>query len=112
MREVGGAVERIDVPAKLAVEAFAGSLFAVDAVFGERRAEALADKSFAGAVGFGDEVDVAFVLGAHAAMIEVAQQSAGLARDGFRGGKKFGHARVPRHRRAGRCGADRARHLR
>ena len=59
-----------------------------------------ADKSFAGAVGFGDEVDVAFVLGAHAAMIEVAQQRAGLARDGFGGGKKLGHARVPRRRRA------------
>ena len=41
VREVGGAVERVDVPAELAVEAFAGSLFAVDAVVGKRRAEAL-----------------------------------------------------------------------
>ena len=88
MGEVGGAVERIDVPAELAVEALAGSLFAVDAVLGKGRAQPAADESFAGAVGFGDQVDVALVLGAHATVVEVAQQGSGLAGDGFCGGEK------------------------
>lgn len=40
MREIRGSIERIDIPAKLALDALAYTLFAVDAVLGEGRREA------------------------------------------------------------------------
>jgi hypothetical protein len=83
VREIRRAVERIDVPAELGVEIGAGSLFAVDAVRGKGGGEARDDELFAGAVGFGDEVNVALVLGADASMVEGAEKLAGLARDGL-----------------------------
>jgi hypothetical protein len=80
--EVGGAVERIDVPAVGLVESRAGALFAVDAVLGEGGGEAVEDELFAGAVGLGNEIDIGFVFGSHAACVEVAEQCAGFEGDG------------------------------
>ena len=85
MGEVCGAVERVDVPAVFVVDAVAGALFAVDAVLGKLRVEALDYEALAGAIGFGDEVDFALVLGGYGAVVEIAHQSAGFERDG-RGG--------------------------
>ena len=67
------------------VEAFAGSLFAVDAVVGKGLAETRADQLLDGAVGHGDQVDVALVLGFDALGQKFAQARAGLAGD--RGGR-------------------------
>ncbi len=50
---------------------------------GEGGLEALDDEGFAGAVGFGDEIDVALVLGGDALFVEAAEQGSGLAGDAF-----------------------------
>ncbi len=81
MGEVGGAVERIDIPAKLPLHAFASSLFAVDAVVGPCLADTRADEFLNGAVGHGDEVDIALVLRFHAGGQKFAQASTSLTRD-------------------------------
>ena len=79
MGEVGGAVERIDVPAVLALHLVAGSLFAVDAVGGKGRLQLLANQLLAGAVGLGDEIDVALVLGGYTLFVKLPEQSTGLS---------------------------------
>ncbi len=80
--EVGGSVERIDVPAKLAGHALAGSLFTVDAVLGEGFGQARADEFFDGAVGHGDQIDVAFILGFDALGKELAEARARFTGNG------------------------------
>jgi hypothetical protein len=90
--EVGGAVEGIDVPAELGVEAVAGAFFAEDTVLGKDFAEARADELLAGAIGDGDEVGVALVLGLDALREELGEARAGFAGDesGLRGPGKLG----------------------
>jgi hypothetical protein len=64
VREVGGAIERVDVPAKFrSGSAFMpGSLFGGDGMIGEVLGETLDDKAFGALVRLGDEIDfVAFV---------------------------------------------------
>src|SRR6185312_7754343 len=81
MGEVRGAVQRIDVPAVLGLEAVARAFFAEDAVAGKASADALDDQLFGGAVGFSDEVNVALVFGNNAALEEAAQQGSGFECD-------------------------------
>ena len=83
MCKVGRAVQRVDVPAVFVLEAGSGTFFAEDAVIGERGAEAIDDQGLAGAVGFGNEIDVALVLGCHALTIKLAEQGPGFTRDVF-----------------------------
>jgi len=80
--EVGGAVERVDVPAVFSLHAVASSFFAIDAVIGKCFGEALANQLFGGAVGDGDQVDVAFVLGDYALREKFAQAGACFASNG------------------------------
>ncbi len=57
------------------------AFFADDAVGGEVGLQALDDQFFAGAVGLGDEVELAFEFVADAAFEIVSQQRAGFAGD-------------------------------
>ncbi len=66
MGEVGGSIQRIDIPAELLLHAFARSLFAVDAVVGPDFADAGSDQFLHRPVGDRHQVDIAFVLGGHA----------------------------------------------
>ena len=79
--EVGGSVQRVHVPAELALHPFARALFAVDSVLGEGLAQAVADEFFHRAVGYGHQVHVALVLGLHALSEVLAQTRARLARN-------------------------------
>ena len=81
MRKVGRPVERIDVPAELAFHALPRSLFAVDAVLGKDLGEPSANQLLHGAVGNGDEVHIALVLGLDALCKELAQTRARLPRN-------------------------------
>ena len=85
--EVGGAVERVDVPAVFGVEALAGTFFAEDAVGREDLGEAGADEGFAGAVCDCDQIGVALVLGFNTLGVKIAEDGSGFAGDqpGFRG---------------------------
>ena len=73
VRKVGRAVERIDVPAELALHSLARAFFAVDAVIRKNLAETGADELFHGPVGNRDQVDVALVLGFHSLGQKFAQ---------------------------------------
>ncbi len=97
--EVGGAVQRVDVPAELAFHPLPRSLFAVDAVLGKRFTEPRANEPFHGAVGHGDQVHVALVLGLHALGKKLPQARTGLARNGRSLGNPGGRS----IRRAQRC---------
>ena len=59
--EIGGAVERIDVPAKFGVAFVAGAFFGGDGVVGEIFGEPLDDGPLGALVGLGDQVGFAFV---------------------------------------------------
>ncbi len=76
--EIGGAVERIDIPPVSALQAGAGSLFAIDAVIGKLLTEPADDEFFRCPVGFGHQVYVAFIFRGHAAIEVAAKQFAGL----------------------------------
>jgi len=83
--EVGGAVEGVDIPAEFAGIIAQAAFFAEDGVGGEVVAEALDDELFAGAVGLGDEIVIAFQVERNAAFEVVRQQGARFAGD-LRGG--------------------------
>ena len=83
VREVGGAVERIDIPAQRRFQLRAPAFFGYDPVLGKTLAQALDDKLLAGAVGGGHQIESAFQLKPHSAMRH--QQLSGLARDLDRG---------------------------
>ena len=74
--EVGGAVQRVDIPAICPVQSGANSLFAKNTVLGKLLAQPLYDKFFRGPVGFGNQVDIAFILRGHAALEVSAKQFA------------------------------------
>ena len=60
--EIGGAVERIDVPAKFGSGVLTGAFFCSDGMAGEILVETTNDELLGALVGLGDEVDfVAFV---------------------------------------------------
>ena len=81
MGKVGGAVQRVHVPAELALQPLARALFAVDSVIRKGLAQPGADQLFRRAVGHRDQVHVALVLGLNALGKELAQARSGLARD-------------------------------
>ena len=62
VREVGGAVERIDVPAIFGRSCVAAAFLGHDGVRGEVALQALDDQPLAGAVGFGHQVVLALEL--------------------------------------------------
>jgi len=84
MREVGGAVERIDVPAVFRCSLVRAAFFGDNRVAWEELAQALDDQVFAGAIGFGDQIVGAFQLKTDAAAREFIDAGTGLA--GNRGG--------------------------
>ncbi len=79
--EIGGAVERIDIPPIGPLQAGAGSLFAINAVFGKLLAEPAYDEFFRCPIGFGHQVDIAFVFGGDTALEVATKQLAGLQRN-------------------------------
>ena len=91
--EIGGAVQRIHVPAVFGGALVAAAFFGHDAVRGKVGAQALDDQLFAGAVGLGHQVEIALELEGDAALEIVGQQRAGFARDLHRGFQvAHGHA--------------------
>src|SRR6201996_6775295 len=68
-----------DFPAKLPLQPAARSLFAVDPMLRERRAQPLRDQLLASPVGLGHDIDVALVLRVHPAMKVLTQQRSRLA---------------------------------
>ena len=89
--EVGGTVQRIDVPAKLAFQAGTRAFFAKHSVIRKGRVQPLDDELFTGPIGLGDQVHIALVLRTHTALIEAAQQRPGFARNGLRGFDELVH---------------------
>ncbi len=80
--KIGGAVQRVDIPAVFAFQPLARALFAIDAVLGKSLAEPAADELFDRAVGHCHQVHVALVFGLDARGEELAQPRASLAGDG------------------------------
>src|SRR5277367_2054025 len=74
MREICRAIQRIDIPAILAVELIARSFFAVNAMVRKMRVHALDDQLFRGAVSYGDKINIGLVFGGDAAVIEIANE--------------------------------------
>src|SRR5690242_13236710 len=85
VREIRGAVQRVHVPAELGGAFVPSAFFGHDSVRGKMRPQPLDHEFLAGAIGFGDEVEIALQLEAHAALEEVGEQRSGLARDLHRG---------------------------
>ena len=86
--EIGGAVERIDIPPVSALQAGACSLFAKNAVIGKLFTQPADDEFFRSPIGFGHQVYIAFIFRGHAAIEVAAKQFAGLQCDaGCAGGK-------------------------
>ena len=84
MREIGGAVERIDMPAIAgSVAGFvAGAFFGGDGVIGKKFGDARDDGGFGALVGLGDQVDfIAFVGDLRGTRRLFAKDLAGFARN-------------------------------
>ena len=76
--EIGGAVQRVDIPAIRTLQSGAGSFFPKDSMIGKLLAEPLPDQLFRCSIGFCNQVDVAFVLRGHAALEVAAKQFTGF----------------------------------
>ena len=76
--EICGAVERIDIPPVSALQAGAGSFFAIDTVLGKLLVEPADDEFFRCPIGFGHQVYIAFIFRGHAAIEIAAKQFARL----------------------------------
>ncbi len=81
VREVGGAVERIDKPRVLRWRRVSAALFRHNPVRREVGAEPFDDELFRRAVGFRDQVELAFALKGYPAFVVVGHQRAGFLRD-------------------------------
>jgi hypothetical protein len=98
VREVGGAVERIDVPAEFGSSFLAGAFFGGDGMVREIFVEARDDELFRAFIGLGDEIHfVAFVADVQRARQFFDKDFAGFLGD-FDGGFKvvFGHGNTVR----------------
>ena len=73
MREIRGAIERINVPAILAFHVLARSLLAQDPIVRPARMQALDQQGLAFTVGNGDQIDLAFIFRNDAALVMLAQ---------------------------------------
>ncbi len=89
MREIGGAVERIDVPSKFGVSFVASALFGGDGVIREIFGEPLDDGALGALVGLSDQIGVPFVDDVWRAIELLAENLAGFLGD-FDGGFKIG----------------------
>ena len=89
MREVGGAVERIDVPAILASGIVQAFFLAQHIVRWPERTNALANQRFGFAVGGCDEVGVALVFNFDVQIEVLHEERARLAGDCSYGGNEF-----------------------
>jgi len=87
--EVGGAVERVHVPAVLGVEAVACAFLTKHAVAGEQLRQSRADQLFCGTVGYRDQIRLTFVLGFNAFGEELTQNRTGFARNLRGSGRPF-----------------------
>ena len=76
--EIGGAVQRVDIPAIRALQSGTGSLFAKDAMLWKLLAEPLYDELFRCSISFCNQVDIAFILRGHAALEVAPKQFTGL----------------------------------
>ena len=68
MREVGGSIQRIDIPAVFGGPLRPAAFFGDDGVRGKVRAQPLHHQRLGRAVGFGDQVEFAFQLEADVAL--------------------------------------------
>ena len=82
MGEVGGAVQRIHVPAELPFQPVPRTLFAIDAMFGEDLAESLADQLLGSTIGHGDQIHIALIFGFDTLNEELFQLCPCFARNG------------------------------
>jgi hypothetical protein len=99
VREIRGAIERIDMPAKLGGAFVAGSLLGGDGVVGEIFREPLDDRALGAFVGLGDQVGFSFVDDVRRSVELLAKDFTGVPGD-FDGGFEI----VFRHERGGtRC---------
>src|SRR5579863_6124792 len=88
--EIGGAIERVDVPAVVAAGILQAALFAENVVRRPVLTQALADQDLGFAVSDGNEVSVALVFDGHVAVEVVHEQGAGFAGNLGRGGDDIG----------------------
>ena len=89
MREIGGAVERIDVPSKFGVSFVASALFGGDGVIREIFGEPLDDGALGALIGLSDQVGFPFVNDVRRAIELFAEDLAGFLGD-FDGGFEIG----------------------
>ena len=66
MGEIGGSIQGIDVPAVFGRSLLPAAFFGDDRMRWEMGLQALDDQLFAGAIGFGDQVEIALQLEADA----------------------------------------------
>jgi hypothetical protein len=85
MREIGGPVKWIDIPAVFAAAIIESLFLAHDVVGWELLGDTFADQHLGGPIGCSDQIRIAFVLYLEALMKVLKEQSACLARDGGHG---------------------------
>ena len=90
VREIGGAIERVDVPLVVTAGFNARSLFAHNIVRRELTANAREDQGLRFAVGDGDEIGIPFVFDLHVTAEMDHQKRAGFAGDRFHGREQRG----------------------
>ena len=81
MSEIGGPVERIDIPAVIGAGLLAAALLTHDSVLGEMAAQAVNDERLRAPVSFSHEVRGALVRNLVGMVEELREQSARLARN-------------------------------
>ena len=91
VHEIGGAVERVDVPAGAVARRVGVVLFRDDGVARKGGADAFDDDGLGPAVDVGDEIDRALVLHAAAHADRFADERAGLQREFAGEAGAFGH---------------------
>ena len=91
--EIGGAVQRVDIPAVLGRAFVPAAFFGHDGVRGEVRPQPLHHQFFRGAVGFRHQVELSLEFDGYAPFEVIRQKRAGLARD-FHGLFQIGHGSV------------------
>ncbi len=96
MREVGRAVQRIDIPAEFPVEPLARALFAVDSVIREDLAKTLPNELLRRSIGDGYQIHIALVLRLDPLRVELAEHRPSLTRDAGCAGNpdQFAHCRT------------------
>src|SRR5882757_201142 len=89
MRKVRRPIQRIDIPAILALEASSRPLLAVHSMRRKRRLQLLHNQLLARTISLGHKIDITLVLGRHALGIEPSQQRSRLSRNAVRNMRKL-----------------------